>query len=122
MQTSNYEERPWGTYTVVDEGDFHKVKRIAVGVGRRLSYQFHGHRSEHWFVITGRGVVTLDGATIDVHQGVTVDVPVGVAHRIENVGGDPLVFIEVQQGDYLGEDDIVRIEDDFGRASVARSA
>ncbi len=111
--------RPWGNYTVLDEGIGHKVKRIVVRPGRRLSYQRHAHRAEHWFVVQGSGVVTLDGYRVGVHAGATVDVATGVAHRIENVGGDDLVFIEVQHGESFAEDDIVRLEDDFGRAATA---
>ncbi len=110
--------RPWGSYTVLDEGAGHKVKRIVVEAGKRLSYQFHQHRAEHWFVVQGDGVVTLDGNTLGVGTGRTVDVPTGVAHRIENVGAEDLVFIEVQHGEYFGEDDIVRLRDDFGRATT----
>lgn len=122
VQTSEYDDRPWGTYAVLDQGPSHKVKRIVVTPGMRLSYQVHSRRAEHWFVIQGRGRATLDGVDLDVTLGVSVDVPIGAAHRIENVGDDDLVFIEVQQGDYFGEDDIVRLADDFGRISAARSA
>ena len=111
--------RPWGSYTVVDEGAAHKVKRIVVRPGRRLSYQRHALRAEHWFVVHGSGLVTLDGACVCVRAGTTVDVATGVAHRIENVGDDDLVFIEVQHGESFAEDDIVRIEDDFGRVTTA---
>ena len=112
-------QRPWGTYFVIDEGRSHKVKRIVVRPGKRLSYQLHSRRSEHWFVVAGRGIVTLDGDRIEVDAGGTIDVATGVAHRVENPGLDDLVFIEVQRGDYFGEDDIVRLEDDFGRVGVA---
>ena len=108
--------RPWGHYVVVDDASTHKVKRIVVHPGRRLSYQCHARRSEHWFVVSGFGTVTLDGQVTTVSAGSAIDVPVGAAHRIENTGIDDLVFIEVQQGDYFGEDDIERLEDDFGRA------
>ena len=118
MVRLEHDVRPWGTFTVVDEGPAHKVKRIVVAPGMRLSYQVPGLRSEHWFVIQGSGIATLDGAEIDVRHGVTVDVPIGMAHRIENVGTDELVFIEVQHGDYFGEDDIIRLEDDFGRVAA----
>jgi mannose-6-phosphate isomerase len=107
--------RPWGTYTVLDDAAGHKVKRIVVRPGMRLSYQRHARRAEHWFVVAGRGLVTIDGATREVGPGDSVEVPVGAAHRIESVGDADLVFIEVQRGDYFGEDDIVRLEDDFGR-------
>ena len=107
--------RPWGHYTVLADEDDHKVKRIVVAAGRRLSYQRHSKRSEHWFVVRGVGTVTLDGAAIELGEGDAIDVPCGVAHRIENTGAEPLVFVEVQHGSYFGEDDIVRLDDDFGR-------
>ncbi len=110
-----FEERPWGTYTVLDEGEGYKVKRIEVWPGKRLSYQRHSRRAEHWFVVTGEARVTLDGREVTVRAGEAIDIPVGAAHRVENTGDAPLVFVEVQRGDYLGEDDIVRLQDDFGR-------
>jgi mannose-6-phosphate isomerase len=122
MANSEYDERPWGHYTVVDQGSGHKVKRIAVSAGKRLSYQIHSRRSEHWFVLQGLGRATLDGVDILLRAGSSVDVPVGVAHRIENRGSVELVFIEVQHGDYFGEDDIIRLEDDFGRIAGSRTA
>jgi mannose-6-phosphate isomerase len=112
-----HDHRPWGSYTVLDDAGGHKVKRILVEPGRRLSYQSHSRRAEHWFVVSGEGRVTLDGEVVAVMPGSAVDVGVGVAHRIENTGTEALVFIEVQHGEYFGEDDIVRIEDDFGRVS-----
>lgn len=115
---TEHTERPWGGYTVLAEaGDF-KVKTIEVHPGQRLSYQRHSRRGEHWFVVRGEGVVTLDGKEIDVRRGDTVDVGLGAAHRIRNTGTDPLVFVEVQHGDYFGEDDIVRLEDDYGRVGA----
>ena len=110
------DERPWGSYTILDEGAGYKVKRIEVAPGRRLSYQKHARRSEHWMVVQGEGKVTLDGREREVGAGDTVDVPIGAAHRIEGTGRATLVFIEIQRGGYLGEDDIVRLQDDFGRA------
>ena len=118
MAARETDSRPWGVYTVLDEGVGHKVKRIVVGSGKRLSYQFHQHRAEHWFVVQGDGLVTLDGESVGVRKGATVQVPAGVAHRIQNVGDEDLVFIEVQHGDYFGEDDIVRLQDDFGRVTT----
>jgi mannose-6-phosphate isomerase len=113
-----YDERPWGNFQVLDEGAGYKVKRIVVLPGKRLSYQKHAERSEHWMVVAGRGTVTLDGRETPVAIGQTVDVPEGTAHRIENTGDQNLVFIEIQRGSYLGEDDIVRLQDDYGRAPV----
>ncbi|HLN18181.1 MAG TPA: phosphomannose isomerase type II C-terminal cupin domain [Acidimicrobiales bacterium] len=109
--------RPWGSFTVLDDSATdHKVKRIVVLPGKRLSYQRHGRRSEHWFIVSGRARVTLDGSELVLGPGQALDVPVGTSHRIENIGTTDLVFIEVQHGDYFGEDDIMRLEDDFGRA------
>ncbi len=110
-----FDERPWGSFTVLDEGAGYKVKRIEVLPGKRLSYQRHARRVEHWMVVAGTAQVTLDGERIVMRCGETVDIPVGAAHRIENTATHRLVFIEIMRGDYLGEDDIVRLEDDFGR-------
>jgi len=110
------EVRPWGAFVILDDGPLGKVKRITVDPGRRLSYQIHHRRKEHWFVVAGRALVTLDGEKVELDPGEAVDIPLGTAHRVENPGDQPLVFVEVQQGDYFGEDDIVRLEDDFGRA------
>jgi len=117
MSEREHDVRPWGTYTVLDDdAPDHKVKRIVVLAGKRLSYQRHARRSEHWFIVSGTARVTLDGQERTLGAGQAIDIPVGSAHRIENVGRTDLVFIEVQHGDYFGEDDIVRLEDDFGRA------
>jgi mannose-6-phosphate isomerase len=112
-----FDRRPWGTFTVLDEGDTFKVKRIEVLPGKRLSYQKHTQRAEHWFVVAGTARVTLDDRDIIVAKGEAIDIPIGSAHRVENPGDELLVFIEVQRGSYLGEDDIIRLQDDFGRAS-----
>lgn len=114
-----YDERPWGSFTVLDEADSFKVKRIEVLPGKRLSYQKHFKRAEHWFVVEGRATVTLDGRELTLEAGEAVDIPVETAHRVENRGGERLVFIEVQRGTYFGEDDIVRLSDDYGRAGEA---
>lgn len=117
MDTSpKFDRRPWGTFTVLDEGENFKVKRIEVLPGKRLSYQKHAQRAEHWFVVQGTAKVTLDDREINVSAGEAIDIAVGSAHRVENPGEELLVFIEVQRGSYLGEDDIVRLQDDFGRA------
>ena len=112
-----FDRRPWGTFTVLDQGDGFKVKRIEVLPGKRLSYQKHAQRAEHWVVVNGTAKVTLDDREIIVETGQAVDIAVGSAHRVENPGRELLVFIEVQRGNYLGEDDIVRLQDDFGRVS-----
>jgi mannose-6-phosphate isomerase-like protein (cupin superfamily) len=112
-----FDERPWGNYTVLDDtANDHKVKRIVVAPGQRLSYQSHEKRSEHWFVVSGVATVVLDDTEHVVAAGESIDVPVGTKHRCENRGSDPVVFIEVQHGTYFGEDDIVRYSDDYGRA------
>jgi len=129
--TAMSERRPWGSYTVLEDSPGHKVKRIDVLANQRLSYQRHSRRAEHWFVVAGCGEVMIDGARTRVSAGTAIDVPRGAAHRIANVGDVELTFIEVQHGDYFGEDDIERLEDDYGRAgssephpssSVAQSA
>jgi mannose-6-phosphate isomerase-like protein (cupin superfamily) len=109
------EQRPWGSWHVLDEGPGYKVKRIEVRAGQRLSYQTHLRRAEHWTVVRGTATCTLDGETVEVKTGGSVDVDVGVPHRIANLHDDDLVVIEVQRGDYTGEDDIVRLDDDYGR-------
>jgi mannose-6-phosphate isomerase-like protein (cupin superfamily) len=114
--TSPAEQRPWGSYVVLDDAGSHKVKRIEVAPGSRLSYQRHRHRSEHWFVVAGAGVVTIDDRPRRVAAGDAVDVAAGAAHRIACEGPAPLVFIEVQHGTSFDEDDIERLDDDYGRA------
>jgi len=98
-----------------DEKD-HKVKRLVVLPGKRMSLQRHRLRTEHWHVISGKGIVTRGTRQVSVKAGSSVDIPVGTIHRVRNVGKTNLVIIEVQRGEYFGEDDIERIEDDFGRA------
>lgn len=109
------ETRPWGNYTIIHEAPNHKVKTITVEPSRRLSYQTHEKRSEYWVIVSGTGTVTLDGITSLAVGGDAFIIEQGIPHRIENTGTEELVFIEVQLGIYFGEDDIVRIEDDFGR-------
>ena len=111
------EKRPWGSYEVLsDEGD-HKVKRIELNPHCRLSDQRHKRRQEHWFVVRGTGVVTLEGKEITLHKGQSLEIPLGACHRIANPGTTGLAFIEVQTGEYFGEDDIERLEDDYGRVA-----
>ena len=110
-----FDQRPWGTFQVLDEGETYKVKRITVDPGQRLSYQLHHRRSEHWVVVAGRAEVTLDDVVHQLGVGDAIDIGVGAKHRVQNPGDETLAFIEVQQGDYFGEDDIVRLDDDYGR-------
>ena len=113
---TSYEQRPWGSFTILDESESYKVKRIEVFPEKRLSYQRHKLRSEHWFVVQGTAKVTLNGSEILVKKGESVDIAAGTAHRVENpLEDETLVFIETQTGTYFGEDDIERLEDDFGR-------
>ena len=109
------EHRPWGHYIVLEDAADHKVKRIVVLPGKRLSLQRHRRRAEHWYVIEGKAVVTLNDAEIPREAGQAVDIPRGAWHRVANPGTVPMAFIEVQTGDYFGEDDIERAQDDFGR-------
>lgn len=109
--------RPWGAYTILEEGLFYKIKRITVLPGKKLSYQYHHHRSEHWVVVKGTANVTIEGREHIIKSGQSIYVELGAKHRLENPGKLNLEVIEVQIGEYLGEDDIVRLEDDFGRDS-----
>jgi mannose-6-phosphate isomerase len=112
------EERPWGSFEVLADSEAHsKVKYMTVHPGRRLSYQSHERRAEHWIIVQGTAEVLLDGVTHTLVPGESIDVPRGARHRCANPGDVDLIFVEVQQGDYFGEDDIVRYEDDFGRLS-----
>jgi len=112
------ERRPWGAFVVLDDGPAAKVKRITVDPGQRLSYQLHHRRAEIWTVVGGTATVTIDGVDNVVRPGEVIAIPTGTAHRVRNDGATPLVFIEVQTGSYFGEDDIVRLEDDYGRAGA----
>jgi mannose-1-phosphate guanylyltransferase/mannose-6-phosphate isomerase len=108
--------RPWGSYQSVDNGDRHQVKRIIVKPGGRLSLQKHHHRSEHWIVVRGAARVTVNELIKTVHENESIYIPIGAVHRLENPGKIALELIEVQTGSYLGEDDIIRIEDDYQRS------
>jgi mannose-1-phosphate guanylyltransferase/mannose-1-phosphate guanylyltransferase/mannose-6-phosphate isomerase len=109
--------RPWGAWTSLLESSNYQIKFIEVKPGSRLSLQKHHHRSEHWIVVSGTAIVTRDAEKIEVHANEGVFLPVGCVHRLENVGKVSLELIEVQVGEYLGEDDIVRLEDDWARDS-----
>ena len=112
-------ERPWGTYTVLDENSGYKIKRIEVIPGQRLSLQMHHHRSEHWIVVSGTAKVTCGESVRIVNINESTFIPIGSNHRLENPGVIPLIIIEVQSGEYLGEDDIVRFQDDYHRVEPA---
>jgi mannose-6-phosphate isomerase-like protein (cupin superfamily) len=120
MQKSNKEmaSPPWGMWEVLLDEPTYKVKRINVLPGKRLSYQKHFKRREHWMVVAGNGVVTIDGKDIYLTKGQSIDIAEEQAHRMANNGDVDLIFIEIQQGEYFGEDDIVRLEDDYGREST----
>ncbi len=114
--------RPWGTYTTLQEGPNFKIKRIEVKPGASLSLQMHHHRSEHWVVVSGTGKVTVDEKVVLLAPNESTYVPVGAKHRLENPGRVPLTLIEVQCGDYVGEDDIVRFDDVYGRVLTSGTA
>ena len=109
------EERPWGSWSVLDSGAGYQVKRLTVHPHARLSLQTHEHRCEHWLVVVGRATCTVNGEQRLVPAGGYVFVARGAIHRIANEQAEPLVIVEVQRGTYLGEDDIVRLHDDHGR-------
>lgn len=111
-------ERPWGTYAVLEENSHYKIKRIEVLPGQRLSLQKHHHRSEHWIVVSGTALVTCGEREFMVNINESTFIPIGEQHRLHNPGKIPLVIIEVQSGEYLGEDDIVRFQDDYQRAEA----
>jgi mannose-6-phosphate isomerase-like protein (cupin superfamily) len=110
------ETRPWGSFHVLDEGRGFKVKRIVVNPGGRLSLQSHRHRGEHWTVVSGIATVTVGDRVVDLTRSQSLDIPKGDRHRLENNGTEVVEIIEVQFGDYLGEDDIIRYEDIYNRA------
>lgn len=113
------EERPWGSYTILEENRGYKIKKVEVKPGQRLSLQKHYHRSEHWIVVSGTAIVTNADKTITVNVNESTYIPKGTVHRLENPGIIPLILIEVQNGEYLGEDDIVRYDDDYEREVVS---
>lgn len=112
--------RPWGRYDILEVMPTHQVKRIMVNLGARLSYQRHQRREEFWVIISGRARFTLDDVDSDHEAGEVLMVPFRAKHRVQNIGDEPLVFIEVQRGDYFGEDDIERFSDDYGREGTTR--
>ena len=107
--------RPWGSYETICQGEQFQVKRIVVRCGQKLSLQMHHHRAEHWVVVSGKAQVTCGNEVFTLIENQSTYIPLGQKHRLENIGSIPLTLIEIQSGAYLGEDDIVRFEDDYGR-------
>lgn len=112
---TKHDVRPWGQYWVLEDTETHKVKHIEVNSGGRLSYQYHHHRSEIWTIVAGVATVTLEDTVTEYKKGEVVMIPQGARHRVQNTGSELLEIIEVQLGTYFGEDDIIRIEDDYAR-------
>lgn len=108
-------QRPWGTFEILLEDQNCKVKKIIVQPGHKLSLQSHKKRTELWKIIFGNGLITLNSKTVPISKGMTCQIPIGTIHRIENNSENELIFIEIQTGEYFGEDDIVRYEDSYGR-------
>jgi mannose-6-phosphate isomerase-like protein (cupin superfamily) len=117
--TPVFEPRPWGGYLTMEAGPGYQVKRLVVEPGHRFSYQKHRFRSEHWVVVSGSPRIILDGRSIRLRPRQSVTIPRGAWHRAENPGRVPVVIVEVQHGAYLGEDDIIRQQDDYGRVPAA---
>ncbi len=111
--------RPWGSYEAIGQGNNYQVKRLIVKPGAKLSLQYHHHRAEHWVVVHGTARVTCAERQFDLNENESTYIPKGAVHRLENPGSEPLQLIEVQSGSYLGEDDIVRLEDSYGRLKQA---
>jgi mannose-6-phosphate isomerase len=112
----NYtEDRPWGSFTILEETNTYKVKRIVVKPGQRLSYQYHFKREENWVVVAGKAKITINENSQVYERGQSIFIPIEARHRIANDGNENVVFIEVQTGTYFGEDDIVRVQDDYSR-------
>jgi mannose-6-phosphate isomerase len=115
LMDTKHDIRPWGQYWVLEDMETHKVKHIQVNPGERLSYQYHQYRSEIWTIVAGLATVTLEGVITTYKEGDVVMIPQGAKHRVQNTGSELLEIIEVQLGTYFGEDDIIRIEDDYAR-------
>ena len=115
MKNIKKETRPWGNFFVLESSSDYKIKKIEVNEGQRLSYQYHNKRAETWVIISGVCKVTINDVTNEFKEGDTIKIPLGAKHRIENIKNEKLVFIEIQTGEYFGEDDIVRIQDDYNR-------
>jgi mannose-6-phosphate isomerase len=114
-ETATEDRRPWGYYVILSDRPDHKVKRIVVYPGKKLSLQSHKLRRENWTIVQGRPIVTCGDEQIPLNPGESIEIPMHTKHRIFNPGSEEAVFVEVQTGEYFGEDDIQRFEDDFGR-------
>lgn len=110
-------KRPWGTYQTIYESDMVHIKQIVVWPDSRLSYQFHRKRNEHWYIISGKGMAIISDCHRKISPGDSLNIKKMTPHRIANYSEDNLVFIEIQTGEYFGEDDIVRLEDDYNRTT-----
>jgi mannose-6-phosphate isomerase-like protein (cupin superfamily) len=108
-------QKPWGNYETLRLEEGFQVKRIEVSPGHRLSYQTHARRAEKWTIVRGSGLVVLNDREYPAAAGSVFEIPIGAKHRIQNTASTPLIFVEVQIGDYLGEEDIIRLEDDYRR-------
>lgn len=122
MASGHTAERPWGRWTVLHERFGYKVKLIEVWPGHRLSLQFHQHRTEHWVVVSGRARALVGEKVFELAPFESTVIPVGTVHRLENPWAHPLVMVEVQKGELLSEEDIVRLEDDYARAATPAEA
>lgn len=111
------EYRPWGYFTILEEKDNYKVKKLFVNPGQRLSLQLHHHRDEQWIIVKGCANLVCGESSKIYHTGESIAIPRGILHRIENNSDSPVIIIEVQNGEYLGEDDIVRFQDDYSRTN-----
>ena len=107
--------RPWGSYDILDGGEGFQVKRLTISPGAAVSFQYHNHRAEHWIVVSGTAKVTKGEEVFLLKENESVSIPQGMKHRLENPGDVPLEVIEAQMGEYLGEDDIIRLEDNYNR-------
>lgn len=112
----NKVDKPWGSYEIIHENSFYKVKKIVIKPEKRISLQYHKHRNEHWYIVQGHSLINLDDESLNLKTGDSIDIKKMQYHRIKNIStAEDLIFIEIQMGEYLGEDDIVRINDDFDR-------
>ena len=112
----NFEERPWGNYTVLYTDETSQVKKLVVNPGKRISLQSHKFRAEHWYILSGTGLITLNSEVKEVGPGDSVTIPIGAKHRVAAGDQVPLIFVEIQTGSSFDEEDIVRYDDDYGRA------